>query len=70
MRTCSPPAPASTTKRFAGPRAYWNEDQEQLYGLKMLEHFKRLTRSAKVLLMKPPLPPEGLVELRPDDGRG
>ena len=51
------------TAVFEGIRAYWNEEQEQLYGLKFLEHYKRMWRSARVLLMKPPLPPEGLVEL-------
>ena len=51
------------TANFEGIRAYWNEEQGQLYGLKMLEHYKRLWESAKVLLMKPPLPPEKLVEV-------
>ena len=51
------------TAVFEGIRAYWNEDQEQLYGLKLLEHYKRMWRSAKVLLMKPPMPAEKLVEL-------
>ncbi len=54
------------TANFEGIRAYWNEDQGQLYGVKLLEHYKRLWRSAKLLLMKPPLPPEGLVELTVD----
>lgn len=54
------------TANFEGIRAYWNEEQEQLYALKLLEHYKRLWHSAKVLLMKPPLPPEGLVELTVD----
>jgi branched-chain amino acid aminotransferase len=54
------------TANFEGIRAYWNEEQEQLYAVKMLEHYKRLWQSAKVLLMKPPLPPEGLVELTVD----
>ncbi len=51
------------TANFEGIRAYWNEEQGQLYGLKMLEHYKRLWELAKVLLMKPPLPPEKLVEV-------
>jgi len=54
------------TACFEGVRAYWNEEQEQLYGLKLLEHFKRLTRSAKVLLMKPPMTAEEMVELTVD----
>src|SRR6478752_61843 len=51
------------TATFEGIRAYWNDEQEQLFGLKLLEHYKRLWQSAKVLLMKPPMPPEQLVEL-------
>jgi branched-chain amino acid aminotransferase len=54
------------TATFEGIRAYWNEEQEQLYGLKLLQHYRRLWKSAKVLLMKPPMPPEGLVELTVD----
>ena len=51
------------TATFEGIRAYWNEEQEQLYGLKLLDHYRRLERSAKVLLMKLPMPPEALVDL-------
>jgi branched-chain amino acid aminotransferase len=54
------------TATFEGIRAYWNEEQEQLYGLKLLEHFRRLQRSAKVLLMKLPMTPEQLVDLTVD----
>ncbi|MEP7158051.1 MAG: branched-chain amino acid transaminase [Chloroflexota bacterium] len=54
------------TATFEGIRAYWNEEQEQLYALKLLDHFKRLARSAKVLLMKLPMPPEELVDLTVD----
>ena len=54
------------TATFEGIRAYWNEEQEQLYLLKPLDHFKRMQRSAKVLLMKLPMPPEELVALTVD----
>ena len=54
------------TATFEGIRAYWNEEQGQLYLLKALEHFKRMQRSAKVLLMKLPMPPEELVALTVD----
>jgi branched-chain amino acid aminotransferase len=51
------------TATFEGIRAYWNEDQGQLYGLKMREHYQRLHNSAKVLLMKPPHSVDELVEI-------
>jgi branched-chain amino acid aminotransferase len=54
------------TATFEGIRAYWNEEQGQLYALKMLDHFKRMERSAKVLLMKLPMPPQELVALTVD----
>jgi branched-chain amino acid aminotransferase len=54
------------TATFEGIRAYWNEEQEQLYALKLLDHYKRMARSAKVLLMKLPMPPEALVDLTVD----
>ncbi|MEO6349817.1 MAG: branched-chain amino acid transaminase [Candidatus Limnocylindrales bacterium] len=54
------------TATFEGIRAYWNEDQEQLFLLKALEHYKRMARSAKILLMKLPMPPEELVALTVD----
>ncbi len=54
------------TATFEGIRAYWNEEQGQLYGLKLLEHYRRLTDSAKILLMEPPLPADELVTLTAD----
>ncbi len=51
------------TATFEGIRAYWNEEQGQLFGLKLREHFRRLTDSAKLLLMEPPLPVDELVTL-------
>ncbi len=36
---------------FEGVRAYWNEDQGQLYALKLREHMERIRNSAKILLM-------------------
>ena len=39
------------TAVFEGIRAYWNEDQGQLYALKVREHMERIRNSAKVLLM-------------------
>lgn len=54
------------TATFEGIRAYWNEEQEQLFALKMLDHYRRMARSAKVMLMKLPMPPEELVDLTVD----
>ncbi|MBA2556586.1 MAG: branched-chain amino acid transaminase [Chloroflexi bacterium] len=51
------------TATFEGIRAYWNEEQGQLYGLKLLEHFRRLERSARVMFMDLPGPPEEMVAL-------
>jgi len=38
---------------FEGIRAYWNEDHQQLYVLKLREHFERFARSRSMLRMKP-----------------
>jgi branched-chain amino acid aminotransferase len=54
------------TATFEGIRAYWNEEQGQLYLLKALEHFQRMQRSAKVLLMQLPMSPEECVALAVD----
>jgi branched-chain amino acid aminotransferase len=54
------------TATFEGIRAYWNEEQGQLYGLKLREHYERLTDSAKVLLMDPPMAVGELVALTID----
>jgi branched-chain amino acid aminotransferase len=39
------------TATFEGIRAYWNEDQGQLYGLKLREHVERIRQSCRILLM-------------------
>jgi branched-chain amino acid aminotransferase len=51
------------TACFEGIRAYWNEEHGQLYGLKVLEHYERLARSARVMFMDLPGTPQELVEL-------
>ncbi len=51
------------TACFEGIRAYWNEHQEQLYVLKMVEHYRRMERSTRILRMKLPLSPEELAEI-------
>lgn len=39
---------------FEGIRAYWNAEEEQLYGLHLTEHFSRLRRSAKIMRIDVP----------------
>ena len=39
------------TATFEGIRAYWNEEQGQLYGLKVREHVERIRQSCRILLM-------------------
>jgi len=41
------------TATFEGIRAYWNAQQERLYGLFVREHVERIRNSAKILLMDP-----------------
>jgi len=41
------------TACFEGIRGYWNEQQQQLYLLKMREHYQRMADSWNVLRMKP-----------------
>ena len=40
------------TATFEGIRAYWNEEQGVLYGLKLREHVERLRQSCRILLMR------------------
>ena len=40
------------TATFEGIRAYWNEEQGKLYGLKLREHVERLRQSCRILLME------------------
>ncbi|MFC1511092.1 branched-chain amino acid transaminase [Candidatus Margulisiibacteriota bacterium] len=37
---------------FEGIRGYWNEDQQQLYILKLREHYQRLLKSCKAMHIK------------------
>jgi branched-chain amino acid aminotransferase len=40
------------TATFEGIRAYWNQEQGKLYGLKLREHVERLRQSCRILMMK------------------
>jgi branched-chain amino acid aminotransferase len=49
------------TAVFEGIRAYWNGDQQQLYGLDLLAHFERIHRSVKILQLELRHSPKELV---------
>jgi branched-chain amino acid aminotransferase len=51
------------TGAFAGLRGYWNEEQEQLYVFRPLDHFRRLLNSAKLIRAHINLTPEGLRDI-------
>ena len=38
---------------FEGIRAYWNEEQEQLYVFRLRDHFARMTRSCSMAAGRP-----------------
>ncbi|MFN2519934.1 MAG: branched-chain amino acid transaminase [Candidatus Limnocylindria bacterium] len=48
---------------FEGIRAYWNEEQGQLYGLHLREHFSRLHRSCRVMRLDLPYSVDELIEI-------
>jgi branched-chain amino acid aminotransferase len=51
------------TAVFEGIRAYWNSDDEQLYALELLAHYRRIKASARLLMMEIPQSPEELAEI-------
>jgi branched-chain amino acid aminotransferase len=59
---------------FEGIRAYWNDEQKQLYVFRMKEHFERLHRSCRILRIQLPYTVEDLgrftLELLQKDGFG
>lgn len=48
---------------FGGLRGYWNEKQQQLYAFRLIDHYKRLLNSAKLLFCKLDYTPEKLVNI-------
>lgn len=48
---------------FAGLRGYWNEDEEQLFVFRPLDHFKRFTQSAGLMRIELKHTPAELVEI-------
>jgi branched-chain amino acid aminotransferase len=51
------------TAVFEGIRAYWNEDEQQLYLLKARQHFERIVDSSKILMMDPGYSVDEMVDL-------
>lgn len=51
------------TGAFAGVRAYWNSDREQLYVFRPIDHFKRLLQSGRLLRAKLDYTPEELRDI-------
>jgi branched-chain amino acid aminotransferase len=62
------------TAAFGGLRAYWNQDEAQLYLFRPVDHYQRFLNSAKLLLMDYDHTPESLIRwtialLRKEDYR-
>lgn len=51
------------TAAFGGVRGYWNDEEEQLFIFRPLDHFARLLNSAKLLSMDIGLNPEELTDI-------
>ncbi len=54
------------TAVFGGLRAYWNQDEEQLFLFRPGDHFRRFLGSAKIMFMDLEQTPESLVALTID----
>jgi branched-chain amino acid aminotransferase len=51
------------TAAFAGLRAYWNDEEEQLFVFRPLDHYERLLNSGKLLLAEESWTKEGLRDI-------
>lgn len=49
------------TGAFGGVRAYWNDEEEQLFVFRIADHFRRFLNSGKILLSQVDETPEDLV---------
>jgi branched-chain amino acid aminotransferase len=54
------------TAAFGGVRAYWNEEEKQLYIFRANDHYRRFLNSAKLLCMDLEHTPESLTQLTVD----
>jgi len=48
---------------FEGIRGYWNQEEEQLYVFRLAEHYERMHRSCRILLIDLPYSAEELSDL-------
>lgn len=51
------------TAVFGGVRAYWNDEEEQLYIFRVHEHFQRFLHSARIMFMDFDFTPENLSQI-------
>jgi branched-chain amino acid aminotransferase len=51
---------------FEGIRAYWNQDEEQLYVFRLKEHYERMHRSCRILRIELPYSVEELASITLD----
>ncbi|HLV45189.1 MAG TPA: hypothetical protein VKY39_09535, partial [Aggregatilineales bacterium] len=51
------------TGAFGGLRAYWNDEEEQLFVFRPRDHFQRLLNSARLLTFELDYAPEQLVDI-------
>ena len=54
------------TAAFAGIRAYWNEEEQQLFIFRPFDHYRRFLNSAKLLCMELKQTPESLTQITVD----
>lgn len=54
------------TSVFGGLRAYWNEEEEELFVFRPLDHFRRFLDSARIMFMALDHTPESLTQLTVD----
>jgi branched-chain amino acid aminotransferase len=54
------------TAAFAGVRAYWNDETQQLYIFRALDHYRRFLNSAKLLCMSLDQTPDSLKQITVD----
>ncbi|NDJ76401.1 MAG: branched-chain amino acid transaminase [Chloroflexi bacterium] len=51
------------TGAFGGVRAYWNDEEEELYIFRPLDHFRRVLNSGKILLMDLPYTAQSMLDI-------